>query len=331
MKNWLTIGQFSKEVSLSQRALRVYETLGLISAHTRGENKYRYYTTEQIELVERIKKFKSLGFSLEEIRSLLEVDTSMNSDKLESLLETRLQAVKVQREGLNTQENLIESVLTSLRKNKQGLGPHERRFIMSQFDKTSVVVAGVSDLDKTAHYIRGHILDGGKDIPVTVWDGISPLPHKKPFILIVSENLLHKPEVGSLAPDIVVIKELSQSSVDIQNAYMQLYGSVGPHMTTVLNADDRAVIELAGNERLRQGRTYYFSKNSGLQPQISKIGGVISDGEEVEIYGFNKSKGPLEMSLKRIMGMGEEMAFLASLAAVMDFGLNEEAIIASTP
>lgn len=202
---------------------------------------------------------------------------------------------------------------------------------MSQFDKTSVVVAGVSDLDKTAQYIRGHILQGGKDIPVSVWDGSAPLPHKKPFILIIPEGLLHKPEVAKLAPDIVVIKELSQSSTDIQNAYLQLYGSVGPHMTTVLNADDRAVIELAGSELLRQGRTYYFSKNSGLQPQISKIGGVVSDGNDVEIYGFNQTKGPLEMSLKRIMGMGEELAFLASLAAVMDFGLKEEAIVASTP
>jgi DNA-binding transcriptional MerR regulator len=331
MKNWLTIGQFSKEVSLSQRALRVYETLGLIKAHTRGENKYRYYTTEQIELVERIKKFKSLGFSLEEIRSLLEVDTSMNSEMLESLLEKRLQTVKVQREGLNTQESLIESILTSLRKNKQGLGPHERRFIMSQFEKTSVVVAGVRDLDKTANYIRGHILQSGKDISVVVWDGQAPLPQKKPYILIVSENLLHKPEVSKLAPDIVVIKELSQSSQEIQNAYLQLYSAAGPHMSTILNADDRAVIELAGSEIIRQGRTYYFSKNSGLQPQISKIGGVISDGEEIEIYGFNHSKGPLKMTLKRILGMDEEMAFLASLAAVMDFGLKEEAIVASTP
>ncbi len=323
MKNWLTIGQFSKEVSLSARTLRVYEDLGLIQAHTRGENKYRYYTSEQIELIERIKNFKSIGFSLEEIRSLLEIDISMDSEKLKSLLQKQLIKIESQQINIKSQKSQIEAIISSLNKNNQGLNAQDRRFIMTHFEKVSVIVAGVRDLEKTADFIRGHIRKSGKDIPVTIWDGSSQLPQKKPFILVISENLIQNTEVAKLAPDLVIIKELSQSSTKIHAAYVQLYGSVGPHMSTILNADDRAVVELAANETIRKGRTYYFSKNSGLKPQISKIGGVISDGEQIEIYGFNQNKGPLEIKLKKIMGIDEEMSLLASLAAVMDFGLNE--------
>jgi DNA-binding transcriptional MerR regulator len=331
MKNWLTIGQFSKEVSLSQRTLRVYETMGLIKAHTRGENKYRYYTIAQIELIERIKKFKSFGFSLVEIRSLLEIDVSMDSDRLQELLGKRLRSLESQQAGINSAKLMIQSILTSLGKNKQGLAQFERRFIMSQFDKISVVVAGVRDLEKTANYIKSHIAKSGKNIPVNIWDGHSPLPQKKPFICVIAEDQLCNKDVSSLTPDVVVIKELSKSSPDIHNSYIQLYGAVGPEMCTILNADDRAVIELAGNETLRKGKTYYFSKNSGLQPQISKIGGVISDGEKIEIYGFNQSPIPLELNLKKILGIDEEIAYLASLAAVMDFGISEATLQSNTP
>ncbi|MGZ3772381.1 MAG: MerR family transcriptional regulator [Pseudobdellovibrionaceae bacterium] len=332
MKNWLTIGQFSQEVSLSQRTLRVYEKVGLIKAHTRGENKYRYYTNEQIKLVERIKQFKSFGFSLYEIRSLLEIDISMDSGRLASLLEKKLGDLDMQQAKINSSQQMIRKILTSLKSNKQGLDPSERRFIMNQFEKISVVVAGIRNLEETANYIKDHIEKSGKNIPVIIWDGKSLLPQRKPFIFVVSEDQLKKNnEISTLAPDVVVIKELSRSSNKIQEAYIQLYGSAGPHMATILNADDRAVIELAGNETLRKGKTYYFSKNSGLKPQISKIGGVISDGEKIEIFGFNHSAAVLEIKLNKILGFDDEIAYLASLAAVMDFGLKEEMLQKTAP
>jgi DNA-binding transcriptional MerR regulator len=323
MKKPLTIGQFSKKVGLSSRTLRVYEDVGLLQAQARGENGYRYYNEAQLELVERIKKFKSLGFSLEEIRSLLEVDTSMNSHKLESLLQQRQRALEEQAANLHVQKRKIENILTSLKKNQQGLSPQARRFIMTHFEKISVVVAGIRDLEKTAEYIRNHIKKAGKDIPIQVWDGVASLPIQKPYILVVSEGQLTTKDVSGLTPDVVVIKELSESAQNITKAYLQLYNSVGPHMATILNADDRAVVELAGNPTIRKGKTYYFSKNSGLKSQISKIGGVLSDGEEIEMYGFNRTKDSLKMKFGKILGLDEEVAFLTSIAAVMDIGLKE--------
>lgn len=335
MKNWFSIGQFSKKVSLTERTLRVYEAAGLIQAHTRGENNYRYFTEDQIEVVQRIKQFKSFGFKLAEIKSLLEVDISMDPQKLQELLEQRLKSIRMDQRQLQLAEQKIQSILSSLKSNNKGLNPNERKFIMNQLEKVGVVVAGLNGLELTAQYINKHIQSAGKNIPVTLWDGKSLLPKMKPYIVIIPEQHLNNLAVQQLSPDIVVIKELSASSKSIHSNYLQLYRAVSPQMSTILNADDRAVIELAANETLRKGKTFYFSKNLALQPQISQIGGVISRGESIQIFGMNqyaepvelkmsRSTEPVELKMSRILGQIEEMAFLASLAAVMNLGLNPE-------
>lgn len=324
MKNWLSIGQFSKKVSLTQRTLRVYEAAGLINAHTRGENKYRYYTEEQVEVVRRIKQFKSFGFTLNEIKSLLEVDITMNPDRLEIYLKERLSILQKEQARLHSAEQTIQKILSSLKSKNQGLGPLERRFIMSQLEKVSVVVTGVSGLEITAQYIKKHVESGGKNIPVTVWDGQSLLPESKPYIVVIPEHLLNEKEVAKLSPDVVIIKELSTSSTELHSACLQLYRAVGPGMSTILNADDRAVVEFAANNTVRKGKTYYFSKNSAMQPQISRIGGAVSRGETIEIFGMNQNAEPVEIKMRKILGNIEEVAYLASLVAVMDFGLKPE-------
>lgn len=66
-----------------------------------------------------------------------------------------------------------------------------------------------------------------------------------------------------------------------------MFSHIGPHVDTIINADDRSAVDLAGQSQIKKGRIFYFSKNKALLSQIKKIGGVISDGEELEIFGFN--------------------------------------------
>jgi DNA-binding transcriptional MerR regulator len=326
MKSWLTIGQFSKMAGVSARALRLYEEEGLIQSHARGENDYRYFREDQLELVGRIKKFKGLGFALREIRAILDVDLTMNCDKLESFLEQRLKSLSTQEIELAKQRSQIEIILSSLKEKKGGLRPNERRYIMSYFEKVSVVVTGVRELKVTAEHIKSHLRRGGQEVSVQEWDGQSKLPTDRPSILVIPEKYLHLEAVTKINPDIVVIKELSAYSKEVEKAYLQLYGAAGPHMATIFNADDRASIELAANELVRRGKTYYFSKNSGLESQIRKIGGVVSDGEEIKIFGFNQTPAHLNIKLNKILGFDEEIALIASLAAVMDVGLEKESL-----
>lgn len=61
-----------------------------------------------------------------------------------------------------------------------------------------------------------------------------------------------------------------------------------------------------------------------MLPQIKKIGGVISDGEELEIFGFNLKPDPIHLNLKKIMPFNDEVALLSSLAAVMTIGFDKK-------
>jgi DNA-binding transcriptional MerR regulator len=73
MVNLLKIGDIAKQTGVSVGTLRYYETLHLLFPEERGDNHYRYYSKNAIQQVEFIKKAQSLGFSLEEIKQILEV------------------------------------------------------------------------------------------------------------------------------------------------------------------------------------------------------------------------------------------------------------------
>jgi DNA-binding transcriptional MerR regulator len=327
MKDWLSIGQIAKQAGVTTRALRVYEEAGLLQSHTRGENGYRYYRHDQLELLERIKQFKTLGFSLSEIKFLIQAD--IDPTKLKNKLALRLQSIAEQERDLSNQKSHIKKILSSLNNTSKGLGPSERRYIMSQFEKLSIVVTGMKDLVLTANYIREHLRRVGQEAIILEWDESTELPETKPYILIIPEKLLSSDKIKTIMPSVVVIKNLSEMNSKIESHYLNLYSAVGPHMTTVFNADDRLSVQLAANNEIRKGRTYYFSKNSGLEDQIQEIGGVVSDGEKMNVF----SKTPMVLKLDKVLGFDEEIALMASLTAVMETGitLSTQRFRAATP
>ena len=67
-----TIGQLAKRTGMSVRALRHYDEIGLLSPLRRTDSGYRLYVGEDIRRLHRIKTLRQLGFSLPEIKDLLD-------------------------------------------------------------------------------------------------------------------------------------------------------------------------------------------------------------------------------------------------------------------
>ncbi|WP_413569142.1 MerR family transcriptional regulator [Bdellovibrio sp. HCB117] len=323
MKNWLTIGQFSKAIGVSAKALRLYEKMGLLESHTRGENGYRYYDDSQLSLAKRLKEFKDLGFSLAEIKSLLRSDQTLDSEKLKITMRTRLDLINQEAELLKEQKKQIETILSSIEKTSEPLKADERRVIMSLYGKVSIVVAGVDGLEKTAEYIQKHFKNAHQDVSILHWKENMDLPAEKPYVLVIPERDLYSDDVLRIHPDVVVIKSLSTYSEEIEKLYLKLFSGVGPHVNTVINADDRAAVALVAHPTIKKSRYVYFSKNRALEKQIKNIGGIVSDGEEFEIYGFNM-KNRVHLKFGRILSFDEEVALISSLGAVMTVGLEKE-------
>lgn len=67
----MKIGELAARSGLTASRIRFYETSGLLSAVERKDNGYRQYGDEALWMLELIASAQSVGFSLDEIRSLL--------------------------------------------------------------------------------------------------------------------------------------------------------------------------------------------------------------------------------------------------------------------
>lgn len=73
------IGGVVEAVGLSLRTIRHYDEVGLVPPSGRSRGRFRLYTDEDIERLRLIKHMKPLGFTLEEMRDLLEVRDRLTS------------------------------------------------------------------------------------------------------------------------------------------------------------------------------------------------------------------------------------------------------------
>ena len=69
----MKIGQVSAASGISQRMIRHYEKIGLIAAAARRDSGYRDYDQRDVHTLQFIGRARDLGFSIEEIRRLLEL------------------------------------------------------------------------------------------------------------------------------------------------------------------------------------------------------------------------------------------------------------------
>ena len=74
------IGDLSNLLGISSRTLRYYEEIGLVHP-TRTEGGFRVYTENDVDLLKFIIRFKDLGLSLDEIRTLVAPRGAASSEK----------------------------------------------------------------------------------------------------------------------------------------------------------------------------------------------------------------------------------------------------------
>lgn len=68
-----SIGELSKRTGVKIPTIRYYEQMGLISAPERSEGNQRRYTKEGLNRLSFIRHSRELGFSIEDIKGLLEL------------------------------------------------------------------------------------------------------------------------------------------------------------------------------------------------------------------------------------------------------------------
>ena len=117
----MLIGELSKRSGFSRDTIRYYEKIGLIEVpKARREHNYKDYPEEILQQLLVIKKYKSLGFTLEQIRELL-VLQSIKVLKIEKLIEL----VELKITGVDEEIEKLHAIKLKLNRELQGLTKHK--------------------------------------------------------------------------------------------------------------------------------------------------------------------------------------------------------------
>ncbi len=71
----MTIGQLTKASGARRETVRYYEEIGLLETPSKNSSGYRIYSTSAIDRLMFIRRAKELGFTLNEIRTLIKLST----------------------------------------------------------------------------------------------------------------------------------------------------------------------------------------------------------------------------------------------------------------
>ncbi|BAQ64387.1 heavy metal-responsive transcriptional regulator [Geminocystis sp. NIES-3709] len=130
-KTLFKIGDVAKQTNVSVGTLRYYETLKLLKPIERGNNGYRHYTVDAVQKVKFIKKAQSLGFSLEEIRQIIEIRDygELPCQLVQELLHKKIQELETQIHEMISFKNELEEYKKSWAMNDLNLNYRETQDI----------------------------------------------------------------------------------------------------------------------------------------------------------------------------------------------------------
>lgn len=89
-----TIGRLAEETAIHFETIRYYQRLGLMPTPARPRGSVRRYGEDSVSRLHFIKRAQGLGFSLDEVRLLLELSVGEHCAETRSLAEQKMQIVK---------------------------------------------------------------------------------------------------------------------------------------------------------------------------------------------------------------------------------------------
>src|SRR5713101_8100409 len=119
----LAIGTLSKHTGTNVETIRYYERVRLLPAPARSAGGYRLYGTEHLKRLSFIRRARALGFSLEEVRTLLKLadERKRPCAEVRVVAEAHLDDVRAKIGDLQAMERVLKETVARCAK---GTGSH---------------------------------------------------------------------------------------------------------------------------------------------------------------------------------------------------------------
>ena len=118
----LTIGQLAAGGNVGVETIRFYQRKGLLETPTR-ETGIRRYGSEDLRRLRFIKQAQAAGFTLEEIRELLELDSGQDRSRARELARSRIDALDAKIAELGRARQALERLATECTQGSKGPCP----------------------------------------------------------------------------------------------------------------------------------------------------------------------------------------------------------------
>lgn len=115
----LTIGQVAAEAGVHKETIRYYQSLGLVGEPQRHPGSVRRYGAATVARLHFIKRAQQLGFSLEEVGSLLLLEDGQNCVATRKLAEHKLDIIRGRIADLHRMRRLLEGLIRECEQGKR--------------------------------------------------------------------------------------------------------------------------------------------------------------------------------------------------------------------
>lgn len=124
MRELLQIGEVARLVGVSTKTIRYYHEIGLLPEPERTESGYRLYAARHLLCLQRIRRLRALGLSLERIRELLGEAPENNESTLRAALHSLVEETTAQILELEERRAFLQKLLNSERLEPAGEGTY---------------------------------------------------------------------------------------------------------------------------------------------------------------------------------------------------------------
>lgn len=107
----LRIGQIARAAGVGVDTVRFYERRGLLPRVQRSNSGYRLYPPQTVTRLSFIRRAKDLGFSLDEVASLLMLqDTGGSKSDVKAITHRKLEAISAKIEDLTRMRDVLQQL-----------------------------------------------------------------------------------------------------------------------------------------------------------------------------------------------------------------------------